>query len=203
MMPTVKDLLFTFGAAVVFALWIWFSHDEDTVAGGGLPLLSKLGFGVAAGIFGVRFLQAAVRFSDRTITHWLLRSAGFGTWFFIMTAIMNDTPLPSRAAIGEIAGAVVFGLVMGFALAPKTRAGAPTVGSERYQALRIIAFTLVTVVLALAPILERKENVLFTLILAMGVATPGADRWSDIRWYHWASVAIGTAALLTGLFAAR
>ena len=202
-MPSVKDLLFTFGAAVCIALRIWFSHDEDIVAGGGLPVLSKLGFGVAAVIFGVRFLQAALRFSDRTITHWLLRSAGFGTWFFIMTAIMNDTPLPSRAAVAGIAGAVVFGLFMGFALAPKTRVGAPTVGPERYQALRIVAFTLVTLVLSLAPILERTEKVFFTLILAMGVATPGADRWSDIRWYHWASVAIGTAALLTVLFAAR
>ncbi len=203
-MPSVKEQLVTFGAAAFFALWIWFSSDEDAVAGGGLPLLSKLGFGVAAMVFGVRFMEAAVRFSDRTITHWLLRSAGFGTWFFLLTAIKNDTPLPSRAAIGEIAGAVVFGLMMGWLIPPRKVLGGtltPVPGTD--QAVRIAALVIPTFLLSLAPVLERKENVLLTLILAMVVATPGAERWSDIRWYHWMSMAIGVAALLTGLFAAR
>ena len=203
-MPSVKEQLVTFGAAAFLALWIWFSSDEDAVAGGGLPLLSKLGFGVAAIVLGGRFILSAMRFDDRTITHWLLRSVGFGMVFFLLQAIQDDDPFPSPAVISLLSGAVVFGLMLGWLIPPRKVLGGtltPVPGTD--QAVRIAALVIATFVLSLAPVLERKENVLFTLILAMMGATPGAERWSDIRWYHWMSMAIGVAALLTGLFAAR
>jgi hypothetical protein len=204
MMPSVKEQLVTFGAAAFLALWIWFSSDEDAVSGGGLPLLSKLGFGVAAVVLGGRFIMSALQFDDRTITHWLLRSVGFGMGFFLLQAIKDDDPFPSPAVISLLSGAVVFGLMLGWLIPPRKVLGGtltPVPGTD--QAVRIAALVIPTFLLSLAPVLERKENVLLTLILAMVVATPGAERWSDIRWCHWMSMAIGVAALLTGLFAAR